>query len=265
MMGDSLIRYTSSSFGGMLSRIEAITPCQELVSLHAENQEEAALLSRAALACLLLSDALKKPEDRVHLSYLSHALPCQVDVIAHSSGEIKGRLLHCQQKADQALLTIEKLTEDRGYSCSTVECHDLPNGIANFLSRSEEILSSLVADIKISPALKVIKAEGMLLESFPFPKQKTMENAFKTLANRGDFPRLPDFLKEIFGNEEYEETSKKIPLFACDCSKEKSLASLATLHKDDIKEFIADGGANLECPFCKRNYFLSAEELKKLL
>lgn len=78
--------------------------------------------------------------------------------------------------------------------------------------------------------------------------EATMEEKIKEL--------IPEI--EVLGSKEVN--------FKCSCSKEKIVASIATLHEDEIKEMIdEDREFETRCEFCSRTYQITKEDLKESL
>jgi molecular chaperone Hsp33 len=65
---------------------------------------------------------------------------------------------------------------------------------------------------------------------------------------------------------EIEILGSKDVRFKCSCSKEKIVASIATLHEDEIKEMIAEGhDFETRCEFCSRTYNITQSDLLESL
>ena len=63
---------------------------------------------------------------------------------------------------------------------------------------------------------------------------------------------------EILGSKEIN--------FKCNCSREKIVASIATLHEDEIKDMISeDKSFETRCEFCSRVYEITKEDLEESL
>ena len=62
--------------------------------------------------------------------------------------------------------------------------------------------------------------------------------------------------------EDVEITDKQDLFYTCDCSKEKMLAALSTIGKNELKKMIQeDHGCEMSCQFCNTKYQFSEEEL----
>lgn len=78
---------------------------------------------------------------------------------------------------------------------------------------------------------------------------------------------LIDIAKDITGDENIKAIEEKImPLYECDCSKEKIERGLISLGKKELQNII-DTQVKIEtvCHFCNKKYVFSKEELAKLI
>jgi molecular chaperone Hsp33 len=78
---------------------------------------------------------------------------------------------------------------------------------------------------------------------------------------------LLDIAKDVTGDENIEILEENImPIYECDCSKEKIEKGLITLGKDELQDII-NTQVNIEtvCHFCNEKYVFAKEELEKIL
>lgn len=78
---------------------------------------------------------------------------------------------------------------------------------------------------------------------------------------------LLDIAKKVTGDKNIKVIEDcKIPVYKCDCSKEKMENALIAIGKNEIGKIIEeDGKAELVCHFCNKKYEFNKEELEKLL
>ena len=77
---------------------------------------------------------------------------------------------------------------------------------------------------------------------------------------------LKEIAQKITGDENVKIIEEDIiPIYKCDCSKEKMERGLTTIGKEDLKEIIdVDQKAELTCHFCNKKYNFSKNELIKI-
>lgn len=78
---------------------------------------------------------------------------------------------------------------------------------------------------------------------------------------------LLDIAKKVTGDKNIKVIEDcKIPVYKCDCSKEKMENALIAIGKDELEKIInEDGKAELVCHFCNKKYEFNKEEFKKIL
>ena len=78
---------------------------------------------------------------------------------------------------------------------------------------------------------------------------------------------LIEIAKKATGDENIKVIEENIiPVYECDCSKEKIEKGLIAIGKDELKDIIETQG-NIEtvCHFCNKKYNFSKQELQNLL
>ena len=78
---------------------------------------------------------------------------------------------------------------------------------------------------------------------------------------------LLDIAKKVTGDKNIKIIEDcKIPVYKCDCSKEKMENALMAIGKDELEKIInEDGKAELVCHFCNKKYQFNKEELENIL
>lgn len=78
---------------------------------------------------------------------------------------------------------------------------------------------------------------------------------------------LLDIAKKVTGDKKIKVIEDcKVPVYKCDCSKEKMKNALIAIGKEELENIIKeDGKAELVCHFCNKKYKFNKEELEKIL
>ena len=78
---------------------------------------------------------------------------------------------------------------------------------------------------------------------------------------------LLDIAKKVTGDKKIKVIEDcKVPVYKCDCSKEKMKNALIAIGKEELENIIKeDGKAELVCHFCNKKYEFNKEELEKIL
>ena len=78
---------------------------------------------------------------------------------------------------------------------------------------------------------------------------------------------LTDIAKKVTGDKNIKVIEDcKMPVYKCDCSKEKMANALSSIGKKELEDIIKeDGEAELICHFCNKRYQFNKEELENIL
>ena len=78
---------------------------------------------------------------------------------------------------------------------------------------------------------------------------------------------LEEIAKIVSGDNEIKIIEENIiPVYECDCSREKMEKGLISVGKKELQDIIKeDGKAEIECRFCNKKYNFSKNELENLL
>jgi molecular chaperone Hsp33 len=144
--------------------------------------------------------------------------------------------------------------------------------LTRFLMRSEQIASAVLLGV-MNRRDGVAAAGGLVIQAFP----KTPEEAIRAMEERiGKAPSLSTLLEThsieeavsmVLDGSGYQQidSGHAIPVaYACPCTRERALAPLALLGRDEIEEMIAEGGTEVSCQFCGRKYSFGPDDLLAL-
>ena len=148
----------------------------------------------------------------------------------------------------------------------------IASDLTRYLMRSEQIASAVLLSV-LNRRDGVAAAGGIVIQAFP----QAGEGAISTIEERiREAPPLSSMLdrmpiEEAVATLLHDSAYKQIdsgfavPVsYACSCSRERALASLALLGQDEILEMVVQGGSEVACQFCGRKYQLASDELLAL-
>ena len=120
----------------------------------------------------------------------------------------------------------------------------------------------------------VREAGGYLITPMPDATDEDISNVEKGIFETGAISKmldeklsLIDIAKKVTGDKNIKVIEDcKVPVYKCDCSKEKMANALASIGKKELKNIIEeDGKAELVCHFCNKKYQFNKEELEEIL
>ena len=150
---------------------------------------------------------------------------------------------------------------------------EIAEDFANYFATSEQTNTAVALGVLVNK--DGVKASGGYVVT-PMP-DATEEDLF-ILENRikeakpisqmlDENMTLIDIAKDITGDENVKIIEEDIvPVYECDCSKEKIEKALITIGKEELEDVIKTQG-NIEtvCHFCNEKYNFNKEELEKIL
>lgn len=157
--------------------------------------------------------------------------------------------------------------------CGTVSLQtgEIGDDFSYYFMASEQTPSVVSVGVLVNDTNEILSSGGFIIQLLPeateddivYIEEKMKDfPAVSFLINEGKTPE--DILKMLFDDVEITDTQDLF--YTCDCSKEKMLAALSTVGKDELQNMIdEDHGCEMSCQFCNTKYQFSEEELKELI
>lgn len=150
------------------------------------------------------------------------------------------------------------------------------NGIAcdltRYLMRSEQIASAVLLSV-LNRRDGVAAAGGIIIQAFPQASEGVIAAIEQRIREAPPLSalldRMPieDAVVAVLRDESYKQIDAgyAVPVsYACPCNRERALAPIALLGREEILEMIEEGGTEVVCQFCGRKYRFDADELLAL-
>lgn len=144
--------------------------------------------------------------------------------------------------------------------------------LTRYLMRSEQIASAVLLGV-LNRRDGVAAAGGMIIQAFPHAGEEAVEMIERRIREAPPLStlleKLPieDVVATVLHGTRYKQidAGHELPVnYACSCTRERALAPLALLGREEIEEMIEEGGTEVVCQFCGRRYQFAAEELMAL-
>jgi molecular chaperone Hsp33 len=143
-----------------------------------------------------------------------------------------------------------------------------------YMQDSEQVVSIIAVASLLGDDGAIRAAGGYILQLLPevgegplmvMTERMRDFESFEPLLERGQAD--PDtLLAEILYGMPYSKTAEDELRFGCNCSTTRVTASLATLPRREIQEFIDDGRLlEIGCDYCGKQYQIAPEQLRGLL
>jgi molecular chaperone Hsp33 len=150
---------------------------------------------------------------------------------------------------------------------------EIGEDLAYYLTKSEQTPSAVALGVRVAPDGAVVAAGGILLQLMPATSEEEREQLEVNLTALGPVSKAiedgltpEEILGAVMAGIPYKILEKRDLHFACRCSHDRALSTLASLPAEDLAHLIhEDGQAELVCQFCNETYHFTREELEQLL
>jgi len=141
--------------------------------------------------------------------------------------------------------------------------------LTRYLMRSEQIASAVLLGV-FNRRDGVSAAGGLIVQAFPqagaerITAMETLIREAPPLSTLLDKLPIEDAVSTLLQGANYKQidAGHTVPVqYACPCTRERALAPLTLLGRDELEEMIAEGGTEIVCQFCGRKYRFGPDEL----
>ncbi len=270
--------------------VESLSTAREIVKIHETTPNATVAMGNAINAAALLAATLKpKSRQSLLLKFSGEGPLREVHAQADANGNIRAytanpaidecgdfNSINFSKAIGAGLITVIKdLGMKENYkSVTPILKGEIAADLAYYLTTSEQIPSAVLLGLNLNSQGEIIASGGILIQTFPDTDSRVIEqvefninnldtNLGESLAQGKD---INSVLSNIFGGEESETLTTIELKHGCSCGRESLLGAMKNIDPGEIKSMIEeDGGAEITCTFCKKNYNFSADDLKGIL
>lgn len=249
---------------------------RDVAAIHAYPAGVQRLLGEFISAAVLLASTLKfrgaltvQARSRQQISLIMAECTSALDVRAIARGaqeataETFGELLGGGQLA----LTMTPEKGKRYQGIVPLEDSSLAASLDNYFAQSEQLHTRLLLGCDGE------RAGGLLLQQLPSqrvldPGQREMQwehlNHLVSTVSDEELLTLDDetLLHRLFHEEALRVFEGDDVRFSCSCTRERTLAALATIGRAEIDDILREqGSVSMDCEFCNQRYVFTPEEL----
>lgn len=285
-----LTRALSADGSVMAMAIDSTDIAGRIEQIHKTSAVVTAATGRLATAASMMGCLLKGENDTLTLRLSGGGPVGSIIAVADSSGNVKAYPanpvvelpLNDKGKLDVAgavgtdgyLSVIRDLGLKEPYIGQTpIVSGEIAEDITNYYAVSEQVPTVCALGVLVNPDLTVRAAGGFLVQLLPFADEKAIEtieqniNGIKPVSAMIDGGMTPpDICKLLLSGLQPEILEERLPVYRCDCSKERVERALISMGRDQLNELIKeDHGTEVCCHFCEKKYRYTEDELKRLL
>lgn len=150
---------------------------------------------------------------------------------------------------------------------------EIGEDIAYYLLESEQTPSVVALSVHLQPDGTISGAGGFLIQALPPVDENIIQGLedklrhlppFSEQLQKGKSPAA--ILSELFAEIPHHPTASKELLYQCSCSRNKMESAVFSLGNKELRYLLEnEGGAEVECEFCRDKYRFNKEDLEKLL
>jgi len=287
-MADRLVKFMSHADMVTISAIDSTELVNKARKIHRMNPTPTAALGRTLTMGAMMGAMLKGEDEKVTIQILGDGPLGSILVTANSKAEVKGYVSNSMAEADALpngklnvggivgkgqLNVIKDIGLKEPYIGNVpLQTGEIAEDFAYYYAVSEQVPSAVALGVLVDKNGTVKKAGGYILQILPDTPDEIISLIEKRLA---EVKPITEMLEEGMTLEEIADyvsddlntrvVEEIVPIWQCDCSKERMEKALLTIGKKDLEELQKDETTELQCHFCNQKYVFTSEEIKTLL
>lgn len=290
MTEDRLTRLICEPLNLRAYTVTSLNTAREVTSLHNTTPNATVALGRTITAAALLSAMLKPDSEQSLLVKIEGSGPIrEIHAQADARGNIRGYAANPQPDLAEDIGTLSfsrtigagflTVRRDIGMKepyTSVIPLHvgEVAGDLAYYLTVSEQIPSAVIIGLTLGQDGSIQSSGGILIQTFPGTPEAAIarveENISSMNLSLGESLRegadIMDVVKGLFNNEAVTVLDSRPIRPSCRCDRRAIRLMLASLNREDLQEMIdKDGGAEVTCTFCSRQYHFDKKELERIL
>lgn len=261
----------------------------KIEEIHGTSAVVTAALGRLALGTSLLGFGLKGQDDSVTVRFDGNGPTGMLICVADSYGNVKADVMNpVVELAPNAAGKLDvrgavgtdgtiSVIKDMGLKepyCGQVPIvsGEIAEDITNYLAVSEQVPSVCALGVLVNADLSVKNAGGFLIQVLPFASDEIITQIEKNIQSMQSVTKLMEegltcediALMALEGLEPNVLDDFQVD-YKCDCSRERTEKVLISIGREQLEELASEGGTEVKCNFCGKNYKFTASELNKLV
>ena len=269
--------------------IKTTSMVEEARKVHDLSPVATAALGRVLTITALMANEMKEKEDKITVQIKGNGPIGTILAVANNVPEVKGYIQN--PYVDLPLNEFGKLdvggaVGQDGYihvikdiglkepyiGISNLTSGEIADDFTNYFVNSEQRQAAVSLGVLVDKN-GVREAGGYLITPMPDATEEDISNVEKGIFEAGAISKmldeklsLIDIAKKVTGDKNIKVIEDcKVPVYKCDCSKEKMKTALISIGKKEIEDIIKeDGKAELVCHFCNKKYDFNKEELEEI-
>ena len=244
---------------------------------------EAVVLGRSLIAGCLLATLTKREDERTRIAVQSSGAIRSILVDARGDGTVRGCLTSRLEipvdydgegigpfLGQGQLVVTRDIGLPRPYQgVVPLATGEIDDDLQRYLSGSEQLPSVLRCRVILGTGGEVVRAAGVLCQTFPGAPAEVLEPVRAALSGFEDLLRADRTAHELMGfslgGGEFEAMAESPLSYYCGCGRDRAMSVVSTLGAEDIEKLSTEQeSTEVRCHFCGDVYVLSAADLREL-
>jgi len=244
---------------------------------------EAMALGRGLTAGCLLATLTKTEDERLRLSLQSSAAIKSMLVDARGNGTVRGCITSrlkapVMPQGEQIGAFVGSgqlvITRDLGLpkpyqGVVPLSSGEIDEDIETYLNGSEQLPSVLRCRVILDSAGDVVRAGGVLCQTFPESDPESLEPLRGVLLGLTSLLQKDRTPEELMGfallGGKFDAMAQSELSYHCVCGRDRALSVVSSLGAEDIDKLATEQeSTEIRCSFCGDTYTLSADDLRAL-
>lgn len=149
---------------------------------------------------------------------------------------------------------------------------EIAEDLAMYFLQSEQQPTIVYLNTWVDIDTTVLTAGGLIIAPLPGAEEDTLsfiESCIPAIQNYGMMlmqNTAAQAVEKIFAGGNLVQTEQLMPMYVCDCSRERFERGIIAIGAEELKKIIEeDGRAEVKCQFCNKTYEFTEMDLKRLL
>ena len=289
-MKDKITNFLAYNGRIAIACIETTNMVEEARKIHDLSPVSTAALGRLLTITAIMASEMKNEKDKITIEVKGNGTIGSMLTVANNKPEIKGYVQN--PYVDIPLNEFGKLdvggaVGNSGYihvikdiglkepyiGVSNLTSGEIADDFTNYFVNSEQRQAAIALGVLVDKN-GVRKAGGYLITPMPDATDEDITKLENGIFEAGAISKmldenlsLIDIAKKVTKDKNIKIIEDcKIPIYKCDCSKEKMSNALISIGKKELENIIKeDEKAELICHFCNKKYNFNKQELENLL
>ena len=270
--------------------IETTNMVEEARKIHDLSPVSTAALGRLLTITAIMASEMKNEKDKITIEVKGNGQIGSMLTVANNKPEIKGYVQNPYVDIplnEFGKLDVGGVVGNSGYihvikdiglkepyiGVSNLTSGEIADDFTNYFVNSEQRQAAIALGVLVDKN-GVRKAGGYLITPMPDATDEDITKLENGIFEAGAISKmldenlsLIDIAKKVTKDKNIKIIEDcKIPIYKCDCSKEKMSNALISIGKKELENIIKeDGKAELVCHFCNKKYNFNKQELENLL